>query len=88
MPLFYVLINSDVGADRIEKDIAKVVKKGTAYEFQRVYGVYDAVLKINDKGENARDLQDRVKQISKVQSTMILTVMADEEISSPDYYAS
>lgn len=74
MPLFYVLINSDVGADRIEKDIAKIVSKGTDFEFKKVYGVYDAVLKINDKNENARDLQDKVKSVAKVQSTMILTV--------------
>jgi len=81
MPLFYVLINSDVGADRIEKDIAKVVKKGIKYEFKKVYGVYDAVLKINDSDENARDLQDKVKGITKVQSTMILTVVKDEDLS-------
>jgi hypothetical protein len=74
MAVFYVLINSDVGADRIEKDLTKIVKKGAKFEFQKVYGVYDAVLKINDKSESARDLQEKVKSIAKVESVMILTV--------------
>lgn len=83
MSIFYVLINSDVGADQIEKDIVKVMSKGIEYEFKKVYGVYDAVLKIVDKKEtlNPRDLQDKVKTVSKIQSTMILTVMADEDIN-------
>lgn len=74
MPVFYVLINSDIGADRIEKDIMKIVKKGADFEFKKVYGVYDAVLKIDDNSESARDLQDKVKAVSKVESVMILTV--------------
>ncbi len=82
MPVFYVLINSDVGADRIEKDLMKIVKKGAKFEFQKVYGVYDAVLKINDNSESARDLQDKVKAIPKIESVMILTV-ADGQYGEP-----
>ena len=74
MPVFYVLINSDIGSDRIEKDLTKIVRKGAKFEFQKVYGVYDAVLKIVDDKESARDLQEKVKSIAKVESVMILSV--------------
>jgi len=77
MPTFFVLINSDLGADKIEKDIGKIINKGVNYQFLKVYGVYDAVLKINDNKENARELAEKIKKVSKVQSTMILTVLED-----------
>jgi len=78
MPLFYILINSDLGSEKvISKEIEKKLDKSTKYEFVNVYGVYDIVLKINEN-TNARELQDKLRNIPKVHSTLILTVTEDE----------
>jgi len=66
------MINSDDSAD-IEKHIVKVLEKGVKYEFERTYGVYDAVLKITNVKENVRDLTDRIKN-SKIHCTMVLSI--------------
>jgi len=69
---YYIMINSDDSAD-IEKHIVKVLEKGVKYEFERTYGVYDAVLKITNVKENVRDLTDRIKS-SKIHCTMVLSI--------------
>lgn len=75
MPLFFVLINSDLGGEKdIENAIKKIIKKDVDYDFVNVYGVYDAVLRINDKDLDPRSLQDKLKTIPKIHSIMILTV--------------
>ena len=75
MPLFFVLINSDLGGkDILEKEIKKALHKDVNFEYVSTYGVYDAVVKINDKNEDPRSLQDKLKAIPKVHSIMILTV--------------
>ena len=80
MSLFFVLINNDLGADKdIRKHVEKLIDKNKHFEFTTVYGVYDAVLRINDKKENARELAEKIKLIPKVQSTMILTVLEDSD---------
>lgn len=75
MSLFFILINSDLGGEKeIEKEIKKTLNKDTDFEFVPCYGVYDAVVKVNDKNEDPRSLQDKLKAIPKVHSIMILTV--------------
>ena len=75
MSLFFVLINSDLGGEKeIEKEIKKILHKDIDFEYVACYGVYDAVIKINDKNEDPRSLQDKLKTIPKVHSIMILTV--------------
>jgi len=66
------MINSDDSAD-IEKHIVKVLEKGVKYEFERTYGVYDAVLKSTNVKENVRDLTERIKS-SKIHCTMVLSI--------------
>ena len=77
MPIFFVLINSDIASEKLEKDIGKVLNKSAKFEFINCYGVYDAVLKVTDKNEAPRDLSEKIKHVNKVQSTMILTVMEE-----------
>jgi len=75
MPLFFVLINSDLGGEKeIEKSIKKIIKKDIDFDFINVYGVYDAVLRIRDTDLDPRALQDKLKEIPKIHSVMILTV--------------
>jgi adenylyl- and sulfurtransferase ThiI len=74
MPLFFVLINSDLGGkDILEKEIKNALHK-VDIEYISTYGVYDALVKINDKNEDPRSLHDKLKTIPKVHSTLILTV--------------
>ena len=68
---FYVMINSDSNPS-IEKAIAKVLK--TDYEYENVFGVYDAVLKVKD--DNVRDLADKIRAIPKIHSVMVLTCVS------------
>ena len=65
------MINSDTEAD-IEKEIKKIFK--TEYEYTKVFGVYDVILKV--KYENVRDLSLRIKAIPKTRSVMILTCVS------------
>ena len=75
MSLFFILINSDLGGEAvIEKEIRKILNKETELEFVPCYGVYDAVVKVKDKNEDPRSLQDKLKTIPKVHSILILTV--------------
>lgn len=76
MTIFYVLINSDIASDKLEKQIAHVLGKDAKYEFINCYGVYDAVIKVTDKNESPRDLNDKIRNVNKVQSTMVLTVVS------------
>ncbi len=66
------MINSDSNPS-IEKDIAKVVKSD--YEYENVYGVYDAVLKVKDTAD-VRELADKIKAIPKIHSVMVLTCVS------------
>ncbi len=77
MPIFFVLINSDIASEKLENDIGKTLNKTAKFEFINCYGVYDAVLKVTDKKEDPRGLSEKIKSLSKVHSTMILTVMED-----------
>ena len=71
--VFYVLINTDISDEEIEKDISKVIPKDVKFEYQSVYGVFDGVIKIYDK-KNSREIGENIKKLPKINSTMILTI--------------
>ncbi|MGY5141795.1 MAG: Lrp/AsnC ligand binding domain-containing protein [Nitrosopumilus sp.] len=83
MPTAYVLLNSDLGSD--ESIIAEVKQSLTGekieFEVQGVYGVYDIVLKISsDDADNLRSIiTNKVRKISKVQSTLTMMVIEEQE---------
>lgn len=83
MPTAYVLLNSNLGSD--ESIIAEVKQSLTGekieFEVQGVYGVYDIVLKISsDDADNLRSIiTNKVRKISKVQSTLTMMVIEEQE---------
>lgn len=86
MPTAYVLLNSDLGSD--ETIITKVKEildneENVKYEIQGVYGVYDIVLKISSENtENLRSvITNKIRKIDKVQSTLTMMVIAEQEKS-------
>ena len=83
VPTAYVLLNSDLGSD---ESIIAEVKQSLAsekieFEVQGVYGVYDIVLKISsDDADNLRSIiTNKVRKISKVQSTLTMMVIEEQE---------
>jgi DNA-binding Lrp family transcriptional regulator len=84
VPTAYVLLNSDLGSDQsIIDEVKKILdgESGIKYEIQGVYGVYDIVLKIS--ADNAEDLRsiitNKIRKISKVQSTLTMMVIQEQE---------
>ncbi len=83
VPTAYVLLNSDLGSD--ESIIAEVKQSLTGekieFEVQGVYGVYDIVLKISsDDADNLRSIiTNKVRKIAKVQSTLTMMVIEEQE---------
>lgn len=80
----YVLLNSDLGSDQsIIDEVKKILdsESGIKYEVQGVYGVYDIVLKIS--ANNAEELRsiitNKIRKISKVQSTLTMMVIQEQE---------
>ena len=70
---FYILINVDNYSEQLEKDITKALPNGVKHEYQSVYGVFDGIIKIFGK-ENVREISDKIRNISKIHSIMVLTV--------------
>ena len=83
MPTAYVLLNSDLGSDEsIINEIKQILtEEDVKYEIQGVYGVYDIVLKlISDDAEKLRAIiTNKVRKISKVQSTLTMMVIEEQE---------
>ncbi len=83
MPTAYVLLNSDLGSDSSIIDEIKPIlqDEDVQYEVQGVYGVYDIVLKLSsDNTENLRAIiTDKIRKISKVQSTLTMMVIEEQE---------
>jgi len=86
VPIAYVLLNSDLGSD--ESIISKVKEildneENIKYEVQGVYGVYDIVLKISSGNtENLRSvITNKIRKIDKVQSTLTMMVIEEQEKS-------
>ena len=83
MPTAYVLLNSDLGSDEsIISEVKQILaEEDVASEVQGVYGVYDIVLKLSsDDGEKLRAIiTNRIRKISKVQSTLTMMVIEEQE---------
>ncbi len=83
MPTAYVLLNSDLGSDEsIINEVKQILaKEDVTSEVQGVYGVYDIVLKLtSDDAEKLRAIiTDKVRKISKVQSTLTMMVIEEQE---------
>lgn len=86
MPISYVLINSEYGADeQIIKEVKEAVdsEPGIKYEIQGVYGIYDVVLKLtSDDAAHLRSvITNKVRKITKVQSTLTMVVIEEQGTS-------
>jgi len=83
VPTSYVLLNSDLGTDESIIDEVKQIlsNEKLQYEVQGVYGVYDIVLKLSS--DNAEELRaiitNKIRKISKVQSTLTMMVIDEQE---------
>ncbi|AJM91434.1 MULTISPECIES: Lrp/AsnC ligand binding domain-containing protein [Nitrosopumilus] len=83
MTTAYVLLNSDLGSDEsIINEVKQILtEEDVTYEVQGVYGVYDIVLKLSsDDAEKLRSIiTNRVRKITKVQSTLTMMVIEEQE---------
>ncbi len=83
VPTAYVLLNSDLGSDESIINEVKEILSGEdiTYEVQGVYGVYDIVLKLtSDDAEKLRAIiTNKVRKIAKVQSTLTMMVIEEQE---------
>ena len=84
VPTAYVLINSDLGSDQsIIKELKQILdsESGIEYYVQGVYGVYDIILKISSDsvGELRSMITHKVRKINKVQSTLTMMVIEEQE---------
>jgi len=83
VPTAYVLLNSDLGSDEsIINEVKQILaEEDVTSEIQGVYGVYDIVLKLtSDNAEELRTIiTDKVRKISKVQSTLTMMVIEEQE---------
>lgn len=83
MSIAYVLINSDLGTDEsIINEVKQILaQENITYEVQGVYGIYDIVLKLSSN--NAEKLRgiitNKIRKISKVQSTLTMMVIEEQE---------
>ena len=83
VPTAYVLLNSDLGSDEsIIKEVKEILAEtDVKFEVQGVYGVYDIVLKLisNDAEKLRAIITNKIRRISKVQSTLTMMVIEEQE---------
>jgi len=83
VPTAYVLLNSDLGSDEsIIGEVKQILNdEDITSEVQGVYGVYDIVLKLSsDDAEKLRAIiTNKIRKISKVQSTLTMMVIEEQE---------
>ena len=83
MPTAYVLLNSDLGSDEsIINEVKQVLAdEDIKFEVQGVYGVYDIILKLSSNdAENLRSIiTNKIRKISKIQSTLTMMVIEEQE---------
>lgn len=70
----YVLLNMELGA---EKETLTQLKEITGVkEMHRVYGVYDAVVKLEANSlENIKEMTSRIRRLSNIRSTLTMLVI-------------
>ncbi len=77
MPVAFVLINADLGA---ENDVTSELKKlANVSEVHQVYGVYDLVAKVEaDTTEKVKEtITWHIRRLAKVRSTLTLIVIQE-----------
>ncbi|MEM0445393.1 MAG: Lrp/AsnC ligand binding domain-containing protein [Nitrososphaerota archaeon] len=78
MPLAYVLINTEIGAE--EEVLRQLKQMSSVREAYLVYGVYDIVAKV--EAESMDKLKETVswsiRRLEKVRSTLTMLVMSQE----------
>ena len=84
VPTAYVLLNSDLGSDESIITEVKSILEGESeikYEVQGVYGVYDIVLKLTADDTNILRsvITNKIRKIGKVQSTLTMMVIEEQE---------
>jgi len=83
VPTAYVLLNSDLGSDEsIINEVKQILAdEDMKFEVQGVYGVYDIVLKLSSNdAENLRSIiTNKIRKISKIQSTLTMMVIEEQE---------
>lgn len=83
MPTAYVLINSDLGSDQsIINELKQILaEEDMEFEIQGIYGIYDIIIKLSsDNGEDLRGIiTNKIRKISKVQSTLTMMVIEEQE---------
>jgi len=83
VPTAFVLLNSDLGSDEtiITEIKEALVNENVEFEIRGVYGVYDIVLKLSsDDTEKLRAIiTNKIRKISKVQSTLTMMVIEEQE---------
>ena len=83
MPTAYVLLNSDLGTDvSIITEIKQILTdENVKFEVKGVYGIYDIVMKIssNDAEKLRAIITNKIRKISKVQSTLTMMVIEEQE---------
>jgi len=83
VPTAYVLLNSDLGSDEsIINEVKQILaEEDIKFEVQGVYGVYDIVLKLtsNDAEKLRTIITSKIRKISKVQSTLTMMVIEEQE---------
>ena len=83
MSTAYVLLNSDLGTDEsIITEIKQILAdENIKFEIQGVYGVYDIILKLSSNdAESVRSIiTNKIRKISKIQSTLTMMVIEEQE---------
>jgi len=83
VPTAYVLLNSDLGSDEsIINEVKQILAdEDIKFEVQGVYGVYDIILKLSSNdAENLRSIiTNKIRKISKIQSTLTMMVIEEQE---------
>lgn len=77
MPVAFVLINSEIGAEsEVLNELRKVEGVEEAYS---VYGVYDIIAKVRaDSMEKLKDIVTwKIRRLSKVRSTLTMIVIEE-----------
>jgi len=84
VPTAYVLLNSDLGSDEtIIKKVKEILgsEENVKYEVQGVYGVYDIILKVTSENSDILRsvITNKIRKIDKVQSTLTMMVIEEQE---------
>ena len=83
MATSFVLLNSQLGSEKVIIDEIESLLKGAddiTYEIQGVYGVYDIVLKISSNNSEMLDsiITTKIRRINDIQATLTMVVIDEQ----------